>query len=225
MITEQASARDERYPPYPGAQTILVDDHPLFRLGLRALLRRELELDFVGEAATADEALHLARQTRVDVALIDMVMPGGGGVALAVRLHELQPDCKIVGLSVVDEPVRIAEMLRAGASGYVLKTQPFEQIVAAIRLVLGGVRYLPPGISHDEVDAITAGDARPFERLTPREREVFDRLIRGQTNGVIASALFISMRTVETHRQRILKKLDAHSIVELLHLATRHGFA
>lgn len=180
-------------------------------------------MELVGEAATADEAIELAGRSQIDVALVDLVLPGGG-VALAARLHEVQPDCKILGLSVIDEPVRIAEMLLAGASGYLLKSQAVDEIVKAIRLVLGGVRYLPPGISAAHVDAAASAGARSFDRLTRREREVFEQLIRGRSNGAIASSLLISMRTVETHRQRILGKLEAHSIVELLHLATLHGY-
>jgi DNA-binding NarL/FixJ family response regulator len=204
------------------ARTILVDDHPLFRLGLRMLLRDQADVEIVGEAATADEALDLAGRTHIDIALVDLVLPGGG-VALAARLHQLQPACKIIGLSVIVEPVRIAEMLLAGASGYLLKNQPVDEIVEAIRLVLGGIRYLPPGVSPEDIAAVATG-ARLFERLTRREREVFEQLIRGRSNAAIASSLLISVRTVETHRQRILAKLEAHSIVELVHLASLHGY-
>lgn len=205
-------------------QTLLVDDHPLFRLGLRALLRGRVELDVVAEASSLDEALVLASRLRLDVALVDLVLPGGGGVALTAQLHRLQPDCKIIALSAVDEPVQIAEVLRAGGSGYVLKNQPVDEIVAAIHLVLGGVRYLPPAVSREQVDTAAALERPAFESLTQREREIFARLVRGQSNAAIATALFISMRTVETHRQRILKKLDVHSIVELVYLASRHGY-
>jgi DNA-binding NarL/FixJ family response regulator len=205
------------------ARTILVDDHPLFRLGLRVLLRGHEEVELVGEAATADEAIDLAGRCQIDIALVDLVLPGGG-VALAARLREVQPACKILGLSVIDEPARIAEMLLAGASGYVFKSQPLAEIVEAIRLVLGGIRYLPPGVSSDAVDTAAMTGVRSFDRLTRREREVFEQLIRGRSNGAIASSLLISIRTVETHRQRILDKLEAHSIVELVHLATLHGF-
>jgi DNA-binding NarL/FixJ family response regulator len=125
---------------------------------------------------------------------------------------------------VIDDPGLIADMLRARACGFALKTQPIAEIIDAIRLVLGGVRYLPPGVSRDAIDgelARTAPD--PLQHLTRREREVFELLIRGRASEEIALQLFISQRTVETHRQRIGKKLSAHSIAQLQRIAARHG--
>ncbi len=218
-----AEAISSNSPRSARAQTVLVDDHPLFRLGLQEVLRREPDVELVGEAQSAAAVLKLASQTRFDVALVDLLMPEMDGVALTTELHRVQPACKILGLSVIDEPVRIAEMLRAGAAGYALKTQPVTEIIEAIRTVLGGVLYLAPTVPSEEVEALTRAGHQPFELLTVREREVFERLVRGESNGGISAALAISRRTVETHRQRIMKKLDAHSIVELLQVAARHG--
>jgi DNA-binding NarL/FixJ family response regulator len=202
----------------------IVDDHPLFRQGLAVALRRELDLNVVGEAGNAAHALELARSFQFDVAVIDVLMPEMSGISLAGELFELQPRCKILGLSVIDDPGLIADMLRAHACGFAVKTQPISEIVEAIRLVLGGLRYLPPGVSRDAVDAELARTVEdPLQRLTRREREVFELLIRGRTNDEIATQLFISRRTAETHRQRIGKKLSAHSIVQLQRLAARHG--
>jgi len=202
----------------------IVDDHPLFRQGLAVALRRELDLDVIGEAGDAASALLLARRFQIDVAVVDVLMPAMSGIGLAGELFQIQPRCKILGLSVIDEPGLIADMLRAHASGFAVKTQPSSEIVDAIRLVLGGVRYLPPGVSRDAVDAELARTSRdPLGRLTRREREVFELLIRGYTNDEIATQLFISRRTVETHRQRVAKKLSAHSIVQLQRLAALHG--
>jgi DNA-binding NarL/FixJ family response regulator len=115
-------------------------------------------------------------------------------------------------------------MLRAHACGYALKTQPVDEIIEAIRQVLGGCRYLPPTVSADAVDAELASDpADPLRRLTRREREVFELLIRGNSNDEIAIRLIIARRTVETHRQRIMGKLSAHSIVQMQRVAARHG--
>ena len=208
------------------ARTMLVDDHPLFRMGLVTLFGGEAGVTCVGEAASATEALKIAGESGLDVALIDMMMPGGeDGVALAKRLRTLQPDCKIIGLSMVDEPAKIAQLFLAGASGYVLKTQPLEELVEAIRTVLGGARYLPPQISADRVDGMIESPRSPLERLTVREREIIQHLVEGQSNGQIAAQLFISERTVETHRQRILRKLGAHSIVEVIAIASRCGMS
>jgi DNA-binding NarL/FixJ family response regulator len=125
---------------------------------------------------------------------------------------------------VIDDPGLIADMLRAHACGFAIKTQSVADIVDAIRQVLGGLRYLPPGVSRDAIEAELAGTAvQPLERLTRREREVFELLIRGHSNDEVATRLFISRRTVETHRQRVMKKLSAHSIVQMQRLAARHG--
>lgn len=213
---------DETRPSAP-VRTMLVDDHPLFRLGLTTLFHREAAVELVGDAASSRDALQLATEVALDVALVDMVMPEEGGVAFAAQLHALQPECKIIGLSMVDDPSKIAAMLRAGAAGYVLKTQPISELVEAIRMVRAGLRYLPPQISADRVDAALGSPESPFDKLTTREREIAQHLVRGQTNLGIAKALFISERTVETHRQRILKKLGAHSIVEVIAIAVRRG--
>lgn len=206
------------------AGVAIVDDHPLFRQGLAVVLRRELDLDVIGEAGGASGALELARSFALDVAVIDVLMPEMTGISLASELFELQPRCKILGLSVIDEPGLIADMLRARACGFALKTQPIAEIVDAIRMVLGGLRYLPPGVSRDAVDAELARTVLdPLQRLTRREREVFELLIRGHSNDEIATQLLISRRTVETHRLRIGKKLSAHSIVQLQRIAARHG--
>lgn len=202
----------------------VVDDHPLFRQGLVVALRNEPDFEIVGEAGSAQEALDLVQRVEVDLAIVDILMPGVSGITLATELHERQPDCRILGLSVIDEPGVIADMLRARACGYSLKTQPVNEIIDAIRQVLGGLRYLPPSVSRDAVEAELDGNAaQPLQRLTKREREIFELLIRGYSNDDISTRLFIARRTVETHRQRIMKKLSAHSIVQMQRLAARYG--
>ena len=206
------------------ASVVLIDDHPLFRRGLAVALRGEPDLEVVGEAGNAEEARELARTLTIDVAAVDMLMPSVSGIALTHELSELQPECRILGLSVVDEPGLIADMLRAGASGYALKTQPVEAIVGALRQVLGGLRYLPPTIARDRIDSESNGGGEvPLARLTRREREIFELIIRGHSSADIAAQLYIALRTVETHRQRITKKLSARSIFELQRIAARYG--
>lgn len=203
---------------------MIVDDHPLFRQGLAVALRAEPDLDVVAEAGSAAEALAVLREKPVDIAVVDIMMPGTSGITLAAELHEINPQCVVLGLSVIDEPGLIADMLRASAAGYALKTQPVDEIVQAIRDVLGGVRHLPPGVSRDAVQAeLENRGARPLEKLTRREREIFELLIRGHSNDAIATRLFIARRTVETHRHRIMNKLSAHSIVQMQRLAARYG--
>lgn len=202
----------------------LVDDHPLFRQGLAAVLSREPCLEVVAEASNAEEALALARETQLDVAVVDILMPTVSGISLTSELYDLQPTCRVLGLSVIDEPGLIADMLRARACGYALKTQPVSEIVGAILQVIGGLRYLPPTVSVDQIEAELVGTpTQPFSRLTKRELEVFELIIRGHSNDEIAIRLFIARRTVETHRQRIMNKLSAHSVVQMQRLAARHG--
>ena len=201
----------------------VVDDHPLFRQGVAIILQRELDVDVV-EAGNAAAVLELARRQELDAVVLDVLMPGMSGISLASELTSIQPSCKVLGLSVIDDPGLIADMLRARCCGYALKTQPISEIVGAVRMVLGGMRYLPPGVSRDAIEAeLSRSPPDPLHRLTRREREVFELLIRGNTNDEVATLLFISRRTVETHRQRISKKLSAHSIVQLQRIAARHG--
>lgn len=208
-----------------GARTIHVDDHPLYCTGLRTVLATAADLEIVGEAYSAEAGLELARNERVDVALVDVVLPTSDGIALTAALRELQPDCKVLGLSMVDEPVRIAQMFRAGASGYALKSQPPEELLSAIRLVLSGLEYLPASISSEQVERHRRDEGHTPARLTAREREVFVYLIRGQSNREIAATLFISRRTVEAHRLHIHSKLNARSLLELVEIAKRYGIS
>lgn len=206
------------------AKVVVVDDHPLFREGLLVALRREHDFEVVGEAGSAAEALTIAREIVLDIAVIDILMPTTSGISLASELFEVQPGCRVLGLSVIDDPGLVADMLRARACGFASKTQPIPEVIEALRQVLGGIRYLPPCISHDAVDAELADTpSHPLQRMTRREREVFELLIRGHSNDEIAIRCFITRRTVETHRQRIMKKLSARSILELQRIAARHG--
>ncbi|MDB4955630.1 MAG: response regulator transcription factor [Myxococcales bacterium] len=208
----------------PKAQIAIVDDHPLFREGLLLALRGVPDVEVVGAVANAADALLLAEQVNLDLCVVDILMPIVSGISLTGQMLSVRPACKILALSVIDEPVLIADMLRAGASGYAVKTQPTAEIIDAIHGVLGGLRYLPPRVSRDAIEAELAATAwRPLENLTRRERQVFDLLIRGQTNDQISDVLVIARRTVETHRQRIMNKLSARSVVEMIRIAARHG--
>lgn len=200
----------------------LVDDHPLFREGLAVALRRESGFVVVGSIGSAVEAIELAKRVVFDIAVVDLLMPNVSGLSLTSELYEIQPRCRVLCLSVVDEVGIIADMMRARACGYALKTQPIAEIVGAISAVHEGVRYLPPRVSRDAVEAHQPGE-QVLGRLTRRERQVFELLIRGLSNDEISAQLFIARRTVETHRQRIVNKLSAHSIVQLQRLAARHG--
>ncbi len=205
-------------------RVLVVDDHPMIRRGLAVALRQEAPALRIEEAGNAEEALALASQHVIDVAVVDILMPRTSGIRLASQLHELQPQCRVLALSVIDEPGLIADMFRAHASGFVLKTQPIAEIVQAMHDVLAGKRYLPPSMSHEAIDAELGMDAaNPLQRLTRREHEIFELLIRGHVTADIASRLFISPRTVETHRHRIASKLSANSLRTMQRVAVRHG--
>lgn len=205
------------------SRLLLVDDHPLFRAGLRALLEHDPRLVVVAEAATTTAAFELATTTSFDAALVEVVVPEDGGVSLVHALRSLQPQCKILALSMLDEPIRVAQMLRAGATGYALKTDPLEGIIASVAMVLRGERYLSPALAYADVDSLLADEHLPLEYLTARERDVFDRLVHGDRTVEIAARLAIAPSTVETHRRNIMRKLVADSVVDLVRLAIRHG--
>jgi DNA-binding NarL/FixJ family response regulator len=205
-------------------RVLIVDDHPVIRHGLAVALRQESSVLRVEEAGNADEALALLKHRVIDIAVVDILMPKTSGVRLASQLHDLQPECRVLAFSVINEPGLIADMFRAHACGFVLKTQPIADIVRAMYDVLAGKNYLPPGVSREAIEAALGGDgANPLRRLTAREYEVFELLIRGYTTTDVAAKLFISPRTVEQHRQRIANKLSANSLRTMQLLAVRHG--
>ena len=199
---------------------LIVDNQPLFREGLMLMLQSQTDLEIVGAVGTAREARELAIEIALDIAIVDVLIPRASGIGLCAELHELQPMCKVLILSSVDEPSMIAAMFDGCACGYALKSQSTSELVDAIRQVRGGRRYLPPSVPGAAVDAaLMVQRARALVRLTPREREVFDLLIRGNTNDEIAVNMFISRRTVETHRQRVMNKLSAHTVAQMQRIA------
>lgn len=206
---------------------LVVDDHPIFRQGLVAALSASERLAIVGDVSSSVEALDVVRANRIDLAVVDIVMPGTSGITLAADLLELRPSCAVLGLSVIDDPGVIADFLRTSHGGFALKTQPIPEILDAIDQVMAGVRYLPPTISPQSVECELRRDphAQPLQALTRREREVFELLIRGWSNDEIANQLFIAKRTVETHRYRVMSKLSTHSIVQLQRYSARYGDA
>jgi DNA-binding NarL/FixJ family response regulator len=208
----------------PLARVLLVDDHPVFRLGIATLLERQHDFEVVGQASTPAHAIRLYERTRPDLVLIDIQLGDGCGIALVRELTRQHP-ARVLGLSVLEEPVRVAEMLRAGALGFASKTQPFDELLEAIRSTLAGSLYVTPAL-RDAVQRLALRPGYlPLEQLTQREREVFELLVRGESNTHVGLHLAISPRTVETHRQRIMNKLGVHSAAELVRLGTRWGVA
>ncbi len=206
----------------------IVDDHPVVREGLRTLLSGQPDFEIVAEASDAQGAYPVIARSDPDVVLLDLAMPGATGITVARELLRQQPRRKILMLSMHLDEEHVASALEAGAMGYAGKDQPPAEIAAAIRSVAQGEAYLSPRVSRallDDYRRLRHGGMAdgPLGALSAREREVFDLLVRGYANEAIATELSISRRTVETHRARILRKLHAHSAMELLRIAVRHG--
>lgn len=205
----------------------LVDDHRLFRDGLRALLEAQSDIRVVGEAADGHEAPSMVRETRPDVVVLDVLLPGMTGIEVARELLREDPSRKLIALSMVRDEQHVAQAFDAGMLGYASKEQSVQEVVTAIRTVAARQRYLAPTISRVAVEDYRRmrgnEQSSPLSSLTRREREVFDLTVAGAVTAEIARRLVISRRTVETHRARILRKLNAHSATDLVRLAARLG--
>ncbi len=208
----------------------LIDDHLLFREGLRAMLANAPDLEIVAEAANAQEAIPAVRNTNPEVVVVDVMLPGMSGIAIARELLRENPNRRVLALSMVADEAHVADALQAGVLGYACKAQSAAEVVDAIRTVARGETYLAPQVSGFVVSDYRrlrgGGDSAtrlPIATLTAREREIFELCIQGMPTAEIARQLSISPRTVETHRGRILRKLNAHSAVDLVRLAARWG--
>jgi two-component system response regulator NreC len=201
-----------------------VDDHAVVRSGLRLLLGQEPDIEPVGEAGTGREAVFEARTLKPHVILMDVVMPDGTGLeVLPTLLHE-NPDVKVLLLSMQDDPRYVREALGAGASGYVLKEAVDAEVVAAVREVARGGRYINPELGARLATADAEAERRAEQDpLTDREREILRLLALGHTNQEIAKQLYISVRTAETHRAHIMQKLRIESRAELVRYALAQG--
>jgi two-component system response regulator NreC len=204
---------------------LIIDDHQLVRSGLRRLLESEEDITVEDEAGTAYDAVRLARLHKPDIVLLDVVMPGGSGLDVIPEIREAAPDARILTLSMQDDPSYVRQAFAAGASGYVLKEAADDELLAAVHEVAEGGRYVDPqlGARLAAADAAAAAEAAA-DPLTDREREVLRLLALGHTNQEIAQMLYLSVRTAETHRARIMQKLRITTRAELVRYAIDHGF-
>lgn len=196
---------------------LIADDHSMFRLGLRRLLADFRELEIIGECASGHEALEAIRSLRPDVALIDISMPDLDGVTLVSTLRNEQNMIPIVMLTMHDEPHWCRRALAAGANGYLLKDDAFNELLMAITAVTVGNRFISSRLNVECVKEETR-----TEHLTGRELEVLRLIIKGMTNRMIAVTLQLSIKTVDTHRTKIMKKLDLHNSAELVRYAVEN---
>jgi len=199
---------------------LLVDDHAVLRAGLRLLLEREEGLEPVGDAPTAEDAIRALPRLRPDVVVIDIEMPGMGGLAGATVIRERAPGTRILFLSMHDQARDVRRALDSGADGYLLKSAADEDLVRAIRAVAAGERYVHPSLGA----ALAAPVAdRPLAELTTRERDVLRLLALGHTNQEIAESLIVSVRTVESHRAHVMAKLRVTTRAGLVRAALHAG--
>ena len=201
---------------------LLAEDHVMVRQGLRALLE-QAGMAVIGEASDGPEALRLAHEQHPDVAVLDIGMPYLNGIETARRLREALPQTKIVLLTMHTEDPYVLEAMQAGAVGYVLKTQATLDLVQAIRDVLQGEIYLSPRVSRTIVTAYLTRSDLPPDPLSSREREVLQLIAEGETTKEIAWRLGLSAKTVESHRIRLMRKLDIHETATLVRYAIRRG--
>lgn len=206
-------------------KVLVADDHPVVRKGLQSCLAREERLKVVGEATTGEEAVEKALKLRPDVVLMDISMPGMSGLDATQVLRERAPNIKVLVLSVHNNRDYIFRIIQAGAHGYVSKEAATDELLRAIDSVQNGKTFFSPEIAQAALQQLvqSGGKKEPFAQLTSREREVLILIAEGKSNKEIASKLGIGVRTIETHRERIMRRLDIHSVAGLTKFAIANG--
>ena len=206
-------------------KVLLADDHPVVRKGLQSLLSRQSNLKVVAEACDGDEALRKTREFKPHVVLMDISMPGMNGLAVTEVLRKELPQVKVLILSVHNNKEYIFRVIKAGAHGYVSKEAPPEEVVRAIESVYEDEPFFSEDIARAALNEFisSGGKKEPFAQLTSREREVLVAIAEGQSNKEIANKLGIGVRTIETHRERIMRRLGIHSVAGLTKYAIANG--
>jgi DNA-binding NarL/FixJ family response regulator len=207
-------------------RVLLVDDHAILREGLRALLSHYDDVEVIGEAQDGNEAVAFVDQLRPDIVLMDVAMPGMGGLEATRLIRQQYPQTRVLVLTQYDDFQYIQSLLQAGASGYVTKRALGTDLIAALQVVARGATFLQPSVASTVAEQIRhqadSTDA-VMEPLTPREQEILKYIALGKTNPQIAIVLSLSVKTVEWHRANLMSKLDAHGVADLVRYAIQHG--
>ncbi len=209
-------------------RVLIADDHKIMLAGLRSLLEKQTDFEVVGEADNGRKAVQMAQEKKPDVVVMDVSMPDLNGIEATKQIIESLPETRVIALSMHSDKRFVMGMLRAGASGYLLKDCASQELANAIVQVAGGKKYLSPEITGVVINDFLLGDssedvAIAASQLSPREREVLQLIAEGWSTKQIASHLYVSIKTIETHRRQIMKKLDLHSIADLTKYAIREG--
>ncbi|MDH3391241.1 MAG: response regulator transcription factor [Desulfobulbaceae bacterium] len=209
-------------------RVLIADDHKIMLAGLRSLLEKQTDFEVVGEADNGRKAVQMAQEKTPDVVVMDVSMPDLNGIEATMQIVESLPKTGVIALSMHSDKRFVMGMLRAGASGYLLKDCASQELANAIVQVAGGKKYLSPEITGVVIDDFLLGGsseevATAASPLSPREREVLQLIAEGWSTKQIASHLYVSIKTIETHRRQIMKKLDLHAIADLTKYAIREG--
>ena len=209
---------------------LIIDDHPLFREGLKSIIAGDRNFAVEGEAGNARNGFALAKKIRPDVALVDISLPDESGMQLTQRIRSALPGTRVMIVSMHSKIDYIVEAFQAGATGYVVKESAASRLIQGLHAVIEGEYFLDSSISHEVVERLMKSPVREarvsdsdYGRLTPREQEIMRMLAEGQSKAQIADRLCISVKTVENHRSNIMKKLDLHSAMDLVRYAAKLG--
>jgi len=209
-------------------KVLLVDDHAIVREGVRMILSKEADIDVVGEAADGAQALDIVSKFRPQVVIMDISMPGMGGIEATQLIRTQYPEIQVLALTMHEDESYVFQLLRAGAAGYVLKRAAAQDLVQAVRAAAKGEAFLYPSVARKVVEdylrRVETGEERErYDGLTAREKEILTLIAEGLSNQHIAEKLYISIKTVQTHRAHILEKLGLHDRTELVRYAIRKG--
>lgn len=201
----------------------MADDHAILRKGIGMVINAQPDMELVAEAASGDEVVREALRVRPDIVIMDVSMPGCNGIEAARRILAELPATRIVGLSMYKDSVYVRELLRAGASGYLVKDCDDAELLMAIRAAARGEAYLSPAVTSAVLTDYRRSVANPVDLLTAREREVLVMIAEGKTNKEIATALNLSVYTVESYRGSLMEKLNLHNTGDIVRFALRNG--